>query len=313
MNIKHICPGCMENNGGAMTCPHCGFNLNESVKSKQNLMPSDILLGKYLIGKVIKQEGYGIVYIGLDMTLERKVKIHEYLPLAYVLRHDNGYDVFALNDSQKNLFYAGKSKFISIGKGIVNDGRRDDKLKVLDIFEENSTQYIISNYKENSDFSDELRVSVIQLNLKIKELKTIEPKPNIESDKANEHLIKSPVIKENKSETDGTEYNSAEKPIKKDISQKTSIVKTKNKKSVKKASDNKKIKKEKDKLNKTQKKWILICVGAATVIFLVFVVSQLGWFEKNMPQNVETVPHVNSIDTHKFIPEDDHEFISGED
>ena len=43
-------------------------------------------VGKYVVGRVLGQGGFGITYIGWDLALERKVAIKEYYPSGQVSR-----------------------------------------------------------------------------------------------------------------------------------------------------------------------------------------------------------------------------------
>ena len=75
-----LCMGCMEEHNGIGPCPHCGLvQENYEVKFYQ-LVPGTILNGKYLVGKVMGEGGFGITYIGYDLNLQIKVAIKEYFP-----------------------------------------------------------------------------------------------------------------------------------------------------------------------------------------------------------------------------------------
>ena len=43
-----------------------------------------ILAGKYIVLDVLGEGGFGITYLGLDTTLERKIAIKEYFPTVFV-------------------------------------------------------------------------------------------------------------------------------------------------------------------------------------------------------------------------------------
>ena len=79
------CLGCMENYQGT-PCPHCGYDPNRVKGQEYTLPPQTILAGKYLVGRMLGQGGFGITYIGWDIALERKVAIKEYYPSGHVSR-----------------------------------------------------------------------------------------------------------------------------------------------------------------------------------------------------------------------------------
>ena len=79
------CMGCMTDFRG-YPCPECGYDPAREQKGTFVLQPGVILCGKFLVGKVLGQGGFGITYLGLDMTLERKVAIKEYYPSGQVSR-----------------------------------------------------------------------------------------------------------------------------------------------------------------------------------------------------------------------------------
>ena len=79
------CMGCMSDFRG-YPCPVCGFNPGKVTGNEYALPLQSILAGKFMVGKVLGQGGFGITYLGLDMTLERKVAIKEYYPAGQVSR-----------------------------------------------------------------------------------------------------------------------------------------------------------------------------------------------------------------------------------
>ena len=80
MNLEHICYGCFqEKPDGSLVCPHCGFNAEEE-QPFLALPMGTLLNGRYMIGKVLGVGGFGITYLGYDLTLEIKVAIKEYMP-----------------------------------------------------------------------------------------------------------------------------------------------------------------------------------------------------------------------------------------
>ena len=81
----HRCFGCMAELSD-YPCTHCGFDPNQYRAPDYALRQGTILRGKYLIGRVLGQGGFGITYVGWDLALERKVAIKEYFPSGQVSR-----------------------------------------------------------------------------------------------------------------------------------------------------------------------------------------------------------------------------------
>ena len=62
------CYGCMEEIT-AFPCPHCGYAPG-SKGPDYALRPGSILYGKYLVGRILGQGGFGITYVGWDLMLD---------------------------------------------------------------------------------------------------------------------------------------------------------------------------------------------------------------------------------------------------
>ena len=84
--------GCMKETHGEEKCPYCGFSLKEyqGRRSPRALPVYTILNGKYLIGKVIGEGGFGITYLALDLNLQISLAIKEYFPTSLVTRDTTG-------------------------------------------------------------------------------------------------------------------------------------------------------------------------------------------------------------------------------
>ena len=80
------CFGCMEETK-VCPCPKCGYDPKKQKSPDYALRPGAILNGKYMVGKMLGQGGFGITYVGWDLALERKVAIKEYFPAGQVSRY----------------------------------------------------------------------------------------------------------------------------------------------------------------------------------------------------------------------------------
>lgn len=150
MDINKICPGCMkevEDRDNVGVCPHCGYNLRLLRAEPHQLQPFTILAGKYLVGKVIGEGGFGISYLGLDLNLELVVAIKEFYPNGFVTRESNHTTHVSLyagkNQSDVNKWREG---FINEAKNLAKFSNLNGIVEVRDFFNENNTAYIVMEY-----------------------------------------------------------------------------------------------------------------------------------------------------------------------
>ena len=82
MEIRR-CMKCMHALAAGETfCSECGRPYGSVETEPFALKPGTILDGKYLVGEMLGQGGFGITYIGFDLLLEQKVAIKEYYPMS---------------------------------------------------------------------------------------------------------------------------------------------------------------------------------------------------------------------------------------
>ena len=77
------CYGCMAE-VTQYPCAKCGYDPRKNQMPDYALKPETILNGKFLVGRVLGQGGFGITYVGWDLALERKIAIKEYFPAGQV-------------------------------------------------------------------------------------------------------------------------------------------------------------------------------------------------------------------------------------
>lgn len=162
MDTNRLCPGCMrelteeEKQNG---CPYCGYRLDDNSEGQlHRLKPYTVLNGKYMIGKVLGEGGFGITYLGYDLTLEMKIAIKEYYPTGYVSREiQNSNTVIALTGSGKDFYLSGKEKFIREARTLARFSDLPGIVSVRDYFEANNTSYIIMEYLDGDTLKHYLR------------------------------------------------------------------------------------------------------------------------------------------------------------
>ena len=146
--MKNYCYHCMNEIPDGGDCPYCGPDF-PSEEVVYRLRPGTILHNKFLVGDCIGEGGFGITYIGRDLTLDMKVAIKEYYPNGCVNRNNTySQDVTVSTESRRNLFNKGKDSFLEEARKIAKFAGEPGIVGVREYFEENGTAYIIMDYLE---------------------------------------------------------------------------------------------------------------------------------------------------------------------
>lgn len=127
-------------------CPHCGWS-TAAESRPYALRPGSILKGRYLIGKVLGQGGFGITYLGLDLHLQRKLAIKEYYPSSFVCRKDaSGTVSWFSGEMARHARQSGQDMFLQEARKMSRVSRIPEVVQVFDMFRENVTAYICMDY-----------------------------------------------------------------------------------------------------------------------------------------------------------------------
>lgn len=148
--MAKYCPFCVARIDQGDVCPHC--NHIYTYKSKpHHLKPGTLLNNKYLVGRVLGEGGFGITYVGRDLTLDMKVAIKEYYPKNMAQRSNETTNVTVFNWSFSDSFKHGKEKFILEAQTIAKMDKESAVVTVRDFFEQNNSAYIVMEFVEGHD------------------------------------------------------------------------------------------------------------------------------------------------------------------
>lgn len=130
-------------------CPRCGGSRRDLKVNPHHLKPGTVLQGKYLVGGVLGEGGFGITYIGLDLVLEIRIAIKEYYPSGVVNRNHNNSDrVVPGIGGNEEVFDRGKKSFMEEARILARFVDEPGIVGVRDLFPVNNTAYIIMDYLE---------------------------------------------------------------------------------------------------------------------------------------------------------------------
>ncbi|MCD8196207.1 MAG: serine/threonine protein kinase [Lachnospiraceae bacterium] len=121
-------------------------------------MNGTVLKERYLVGTVIGEGGFGITYVGRDLTLDMKVAIKEYYPFSVASRHNMvTMDVSVSEGDQSVVFEQGKAKFLEEARTLAKFAGEPNIVGVHDFFTENNTAYIVMEFLEGISLSQQLK------------------------------------------------------------------------------------------------------------------------------------------------------------
>ena len=149
----NLCYNCFkekpEENG---PCPHCGFDLEENVKKYPvALRAGTVLNGRYLIGRVLGQGGFGITYVAYDQKLGSRVAVKEYMPGEMAARPD-GKTVSPMAGNREEEFLYGRERFQEEARTLARFTGQPGIAGATDYFDENGTSYFVMEYVEGISF-----------------------------------------------------------------------------------------------------------------------------------------------------------------
>lgn len=148
MEVKR-CMSCMQEISGSV-CEYCGYDINTAAKNTMALKPESLLHGRYLVGKMLGQGGFGITYVGFDLVLNIKVAIKEYFPAGNASRDHNITNNLQWTSVQmeNDNWREGCEHFLKEARRMAKIDSIPSIVRVRDTFFENETAYIIMDFVE---------------------------------------------------------------------------------------------------------------------------------------------------------------------
>ena len=148
---KNLCYNCFQEKPGVGPCPHCGFDLAENEKKfPVALRAGTVLNGRYIVGRVLGQGGFGITYLALDTQLNAKVAIKEFMPNDIATRI--GTTVSVAMDTKSEEFAYGAERFQEEARTLAKFIGNPNIAAVTSYFDENDTSYFVMDYIEGISF-----------------------------------------------------------------------------------------------------------------------------------------------------------------
>ncbi len=159
MDYHNPCYGCFADKGDQNPCPYCGYAPDNSPGTGLYLSPGTLLFGKYLVGRVLGQGGFGITYLGWDTNLDIRIAIKEFFPQGLVSRLPGENSVISYTGEIKEQFSFGVESFLRESKTLARFEHHPNIVNVRDFFKENNTAYMVMSFVEGITLLEYLKRS----------------------------------------------------------------------------------------------------------------------------------------------------------
>jgi len=159
MDYSNLCLGCFSDKGSQNPCPLCGYAPDNSPGTGLYLTPGTLLSGKYLVGRVLGQGGFGITYLGWDTNLDIRIAIKEFFPQGLVSRVPGENSVISYTGEVREQFTFGVESFLREAKTLARFEHHPNIVTVRDFFKENNTAYMVMSFIEGVTLLEHLNNS----------------------------------------------------------------------------------------------------------------------------------------------------------
>ena len=155
--MQSICYSCFQETVNEYgSCTACGYNNAKNREEYPLALPAgSILYGRYIVGRVLGQGGFGITYLAQDFQTKGFVAIKEFFPGAMATR--TGTTVIPYSGVQGENFTYGRDTFLDEAKTMAQFNGHPNIAGVQLYFEENGTAYFVMEYLDGCSFDDYIK------------------------------------------------------------------------------------------------------------------------------------------------------------
>lgn len=153
-----FCGNCFNNTLNEQNiCTLCGFDGGYNRQLAPHALPAGAILnGRYIIGRILGQGGFGITYTARNHQTGELVAVKEFYPDSMVTRTDLTEVTPFLGERGENFAY-GKETFLQEAETMAQFIGNPNIVRVYSYFEENGTAYFVMEYVDGVSYLDYLK------------------------------------------------------------------------------------------------------------------------------------------------------------
>lgn len=145
---ENLCDFCFTPINPGEICPKCGLTHETYRPEAGLLLPGTILVGKYIIGRVLGRGGFGATYLAYSAELSRPVAIKEYYPTGIANRGKGEEKICIVSADKVEVFSKGAKRFYEEAQTMARFTRSRNVITVYEFFHANDTVYYSMEYLE---------------------------------------------------------------------------------------------------------------------------------------------------------------------
>lgn len=128
--------------------------------------------GEYRICEVLGQGGFGITYLGEQISLERKVAIKEFFMKELCNRDMDTSQISVGSHGSIDVVERFRQKFIKEARNIAKLKHRNI-ISIIDIFEDNGTAYYVMEYVEGGSLADKVSEGALPVDVAVRYIRQV--------------------------------------------------------------------------------------------------------------------------------------------
>lgn len=155
-----LCPNCFESGYQNGSCRHCGYKIQYDKKRNSTSLPAGTILnGRYYVGRVLGQGGFGITYKAYDINRKTVCAVKEYAPGSLCFRGPDHRSLELGSEENEPAYMAGRRRFHDEAQILSRLEQIPSVVTITDTFQENKTAYFAMEYLDGADLRQIVKAS----------------------------------------------------------------------------------------------------------------------------------------------------------
>ncbi|NLI21630.1 MAG: leucine-rich repeat protein [Clostridiales bacterium] len=156
------CSQCARRLDAPGVCPFCGYDEHNPPTVTVELEEGTLLNGRYQLGRVLGNGGFGLTYVAWDYVLGTPVAVKEYFPRYLVTRNSLASDDVRCAPEDRPAYELGLRRFVRESHILATLQSVRGIVTVHDFFEDNGTAYLVMELVRGTPLGEYARLTPLK-------------------------------------------------------------------------------------------------------------------------------------------------------